>query len=192
MKFPSSFLNFASLLTPILHVNATSYLNFTVTAAANGSSILECWQLTTPFAVSTQPGNVSNASYSIIPGGTNDGYHTPQSQRPYPFHHSAHEPSKPLQSTPLHTQLLRKTPDPPLRLRKRQHTQAKLISHHLRRRKRRLDRRRYSGREFAGTYLRFFGGVDFCCRSLLRRARCRLMRCCIGRLVRVRSCGMGS
>jgi hypothetical protein len=67
-------------------VHATQYLNVSVTAAANGSSILECWQLAAPFAVSTQAGtagskvlqlgNLEKASYSVIPAGTNDGYHT--------------------------------------------------------------------------------------------------------------------
>lgn len=79
----------------IMSVSAAKYLNVSVSAAANGTSILECWQLTTPFTVSNQSGtagamllqlgNLEKASYSVIPAGVNDGYHTaPANQSIYP------------------------------------------------------------------------------------------------------------
>lgn len=80
---------------PVL--SETKHLNISVSAAANGTSVLQCWQLAAPFFVSTQSGtagsmvlqlgNLEKASYSIIPAGINDGYHTapaPQCVRPPP------------------------------------------------------------------------------------------------------------
>lgn len=75
------------ILIPLssVRVFATRYLNLTTTAAVNNKSTLQCWQLSTPFTTSTQPGTVgsmaiqlgglANATYSIIPAGTNSGAH---------------------------------------------------------------------------------------------------------------------
>lgn len=62
----------------------TPALNITALDGINGSSVLQCWQLD-PFSISTTPGtvgalslslgNVSNATYQIIPGRTNAGLH---------------------------------------------------------------------------------------------------------------------
>ena len=67
-------------------LSETKHLNISVTAAANATSVLQCWQLAAPFFISTQSGtagsmvlqlgNLEKASYSIIPAGINDGYHT--------------------------------------------------------------------------------------------------------------------
>ncbi|KAL6716060.1 cytochrome c oxidase subunit 1 [Lecanora helva] len=68
-------------------VSATAnLLNITTSAPVNGISALECWQLESPLIASTQSGtkgsmvaqlgNLANASYSIIPKGTNGGLHT--------------------------------------------------------------------------------------------------------------------
>ena len=69
---------------------ASKKLNVTVSAPVNGVSALECWQLSDPLIASTQSGtkgsmvaqlgDLTNASYSIIPKGTNGGLHT----APYP------------------------------------------------------------------------------------------------------------
>ena len=69
---------------PIL--SETKHLNISASAAANATSILQCWKLAAPFFVSTQSGtvgsmvlqlgNLEKASYSIIPAGINNGYHT--------------------------------------------------------------------------------------------------------------------
>ncbi|KAF6225567.1 hypothetical protein HO133_009567 [Letharia lupina] len=66
------------------------HLNITVTAAAFRNSVIQCWQLSTPLITSTQSGtrgsmvaqlgDLSNATYSIIPAETNGGAHT----APYP------------------------------------------------------------------------------------------------------------
>ena len=66
-------------------IAAPTYLNITSVSAANGLSTLECWQLSTPFTVSSIPGaigaataqlgNVSSASYSVVPGGFHGGIH---------------------------------------------------------------------------------------------------------------------
>ena len=62
----------------------TPALNITALDGINGSSVLQCWQLD-PFAISTTPGtvgalslnlgNVTSATYQIIPGRTNAGLH---------------------------------------------------------------------------------------------------------------------
>ena len=63
----------------------TPYLNLTAIAAANGESTLECWQLG-PFASSSVPGtagalnlflgDMSNATYTVIPPRFDGGLHT--------------------------------------------------------------------------------------------------------------------
>ena len=73
------------LLVPSIAVSATTHINLTTTAAENGMSVLQCWQLDAPFVTSTekgtagsmvaQLGNLANASYSIIPAGSNHGNH---------------------------------------------------------------------------------------------------------------------
>ena len=76
---------FGLLLVPRNAVSAITHVNLTTTAAENGVSVLQCWQLDAPFVTSTekgtagsmvtQLGNLANASYSIIPAGTNGGNH---------------------------------------------------------------------------------------------------------------------
>lgn len=81
---------FAPLLLLTEAASAAKHLNITVTGAAFGNSVIQCWQLSAPLITSTQPGtqgsmvaqlgDLSNATYSIIPAGTNGGAHT----APYP------------------------------------------------------------------------------------------------------------
>lgn len=64
---------------------AATYLNLTTTAAVNQSSMIECWQLASPFTTSkengtqgtltTSLGNLANGTYSIVAAGTNGGAH---------------------------------------------------------------------------------------------------------------------
>lgn len=64
---------------------ASGYLNLTAIAAANNASTLECWQLFPQIATSSQAGtsgaqiqqlgNLSTASYSILPALFNGGAH---------------------------------------------------------------------------------------------------------------------
>lgn len=64
---------------------APSFLNLTAIAAANGESILECWQLSEPFTFSNQAGtagaaikqlgNVANATYTVLPAKFDGGIH---------------------------------------------------------------------------------------------------------------------
>ena len=73
------------LLLPRIALSAIAHVNLTTTAAENGVSVLQCWQLDAPFITSTekgtagsmvtQLGNLANASYSIIPAGSNGGNH---------------------------------------------------------------------------------------------------------------------
>lgn len=61
------------------------YLNLTAISAVNGASTLECWQLSSPFTLSSQAGtsgsvvqqlgSAANASYTIIPAQFNGGAH---------------------------------------------------------------------------------------------------------------------
>lgn len=60
-------------------------LNITAIGSQNGASTLECWEVETPFNVSTTPGingsatvflgNVANMTYAVIPPGLDGGYH---------------------------------------------------------------------------------------------------------------------
>ena len=60
-------------------------LNVTAISAANGVSTIECWKLTAPFAVSSEPGTIGvataqlgktgNLSYAIIPANYDGGMH---------------------------------------------------------------------------------------------------------------------
>ncbi|KAI0004005.1 hypothetical protein F4779DRAFT_81257 [Xylariaceae sp. FL0662B] len=64
---------------------AASYLNLTTITGRNNISVLECWQLKTPFASSDVPGvagtqtlqmgDTENASYGIIPPRFDGGLH---------------------------------------------------------------------------------------------------------------------
>ena len=78
------------ILSLLLHLlNETSaipsYLNLTAISATNSASTLECWQLADPFTVSStpgtvgtaiqQPGNASNASFTILPPRFDGGIH---------------------------------------------------------------------------------------------------------------------
>ena len=85
MNLNSVFHSLLFLLLPRYQANATAHLNVTVVTASNNISTLECWQLSTPFLRSTQSGtagsivlqlgSLANASFSIIPAGTNGGPH---------------------------------------------------------------------------------------------------------------------
>lgn len=65
---------------------AALQLNITALGAANNASTLECWQIDTPFAISTQPGTVGSAqlqlgntstlSYSVLPAEFDAGVHS--------------------------------------------------------------------------------------------------------------------
>ena len=73
------------ILAPRFAVSVSRHINLTTTAAENGASVLQCWQLDAPFVTSTekgtagamvaQLGNLSNASYSIVAAGSNGGNH---------------------------------------------------------------------------------------------------------------------
>ena len=88
---------FLTLLVNFLGCTSASltYLNLTAISAANGASILECWQLSAPFVVSSQPGtagaataqlgNVANASFSVIPAQFNGGVHRAPAVQYVPF-----------------------------------------------------------------------------------------------------------
>lgn len=62
------------------------HLNITALGAANNASTLECWEIDTPFAISTQQGtagsaqlslgNTSTISYSVLPALFDAGLHT--------------------------------------------------------------------------------------------------------------------
>lgn len=81
---------FTQLLLLTEAASAVKHLNITVTGAASGKSVIQCWQLSTPLITSTEPGtqgsmvaqlgDLANATYSIIPAGTNGGAH----YAPYP------------------------------------------------------------------------------------------------------------
>ncbi|KAK5636429.1 hypothetical protein RRF57_012141 [Xylaria bambusicola] len=70
---------------------ASLYLNVTAISARNGSSVLECWQMTQPFDTSTEPGisgtaqvtlsNASSLAYSVLPPNFDGGvHHAPANQ----------------------------------------------------------------------------------------------------------------
>ncbi|KAG5999757.1 hypothetical protein E4U54_001685 [Claviceps lovelessii] len=70
---------------PILSNLTTPSLNITALTAANGVSLFECWQLTTPFRQSSESGVVGalklplgemgNVSYNVIPPRFDGGFH---------------------------------------------------------------------------------------------------------------------
>lgn len=77
----------AGALLLLLQPAAVQALNLNITAlgAANNASTLECWQIDTPFAISTQQGtagsaqlqlgNTSAVSYSVLPAQFDAGVH---------------------------------------------------------------------------------------------------------------------
>lgn len=75
----------AALLAVLLRSSVALQLNITALGAANNASTLECWQMDTPFAISTQPGtsgsaqlqlgNTSTMSYSVLPAEFDAGVH---------------------------------------------------------------------------------------------------------------------
>lgn len=72
-------------LALLLPAVSSLQLNVTALGAQDGSSTLECWEMDTPFDISTQPGtsgsalatlsNVSNLTYTILPSGFEGGLH---------------------------------------------------------------------------------------------------------------------
>ena len=81
----SALLLICTLLLSCVQVLAAEYLTLSVTAGVNGVSVIQCWQLESSFAqtfgnstdffLTTQLGNLANASYTIFPAGTNYGTH---------------------------------------------------------------------------------------------------------------------
>lgn len=75
----------AALLAVLLQPSVALQLNITALSAANNASILECWQMDTPFTISTQQGtsgsaqlqlgNTSTMSYSVLPAEYDAGVH---------------------------------------------------------------------------------------------------------------------
>lgn len=75
----------ATLLTAVAHLAVALQLNITALSAANNASTLECWQIDSPFIVSSQPGtkgsaqlqlgNTSTISYSVLPAQFDAGLH---------------------------------------------------------------------------------------------------------------------
>lgn len=69
----------------------TPTLNITSIATLNQASVLQCWQLTTPFTVSTQAGtsgalnlflgDLTNGSYTVVPSRFNGGLHNAPSMQ---------------------------------------------------------------------------------------------------------------
>ncbi|KAI2468053.1 hypothetical protein F4781DRAFT_283509 [Annulohypoxylon bovei var. microspora] len=74
---------FGAVLLGVAH--AEQYLNLTTLTAKNNVSVIECWQLSTPFTTSDTPGvvglqmldmgGVVNATYTVIPGRFDGGLH---------------------------------------------------------------------------------------------------------------------
>ena len=75
----------ATLLAALLPPSVALQLNITALGAANNASTLECWQMDTPFTISTQQGtsgsaqlqlgNTSTMSYSVLPAEYEAGVH---------------------------------------------------------------------------------------------------------------------
>ena len=75
----------ASVLLLRANVLAAEHLNVSGTAAVGGISTIQCWQLQHPFEIvqayaggpfmTVDLGNLTNATYSILPAGTNLGIH---------------------------------------------------------------------------------------------------------------------
>ncbi|PSR83815.1 hypothetical protein BD289DRAFT_435236 [Coniella lustricola] len=75
------------VLTLACAASAVQALNLNITAlgAANNASTLECWQMTTPFTISStagtsgsaslELGDVTNLTYTVLPAGFDGGLH---------------------------------------------------------------------------------------------------------------------
>ncbi|KAI0898278.1 hypothetical protein F4806DRAFT_493938 [Annulohypoxylon nitens] len=78
-------LRLAALFFGVTRAEQQQYLNITALTGKNNVSVLECWQLKTPFVTSDIPGivgtqtldmgGVSNATYSILPARFDGGLH---------------------------------------------------------------------------------------------------------------------
>lgn len=76
---------FSSLALAAASLATGLNLNITALSASNAASTLECWQMDTPFSVSSTAGtsgsasltlgDVANLSYSVIPAGYDGGVH---------------------------------------------------------------------------------------------------------------------
>ena len=86
---------FVAILALVLHMTSAipapeaksegKYFNVTTTAAKNNKSVIQCWQISAPITVSSQPGtqgssvaflgDTANITYSVIPANTNGGLH---------------------------------------------------------------------------------------------------------------------
>ena len=85
MQLVGRFLPAAALLAVFAQSSVALQLNITALSAANNASTLECWQMDTPFTISTQQGtsgsaqlelgNVSTMSYSVLPAEYDAGVH---------------------------------------------------------------------------------------------------------------------
>lgn len=75
----------AVLLASLLQQSAALQLNITALGAADNASTLECWQMDTPFTISTQSGtagsaqlqlgNTSTITYGVLPAQFDGGVH---------------------------------------------------------------------------------------------------------------------
>ncbi|KAI1857305.1 uncharacterized protein JN550_013331 [Neoarthrinium moseri] len=59
-----------SILRMAVRATSLPYLNVTAVTHAGGESVLQCWQLPSPFAVSASPG-VANGSYAFLGAAAN-------------------------------------------------------------------------------------------------------------------------
>lgn len=96
MQKAGRFLSTATLLAALFQPSVALQLNITALGAANNASTLECWQIDTPFTISTQQGtsgsaqlqlgNLSTVSYSVLPAQFDAGAHNaPANQSVPPF-----------------------------------------------------------------------------------------------------------
>ena len=79
----ASFANFTLVLFLAEMASGTKSFNIAATGGVLNHSILQCWQLSAPLIASTQLGtqgpmvaqlgDLSHATYSILPAGTNGG-----------------------------------------------------------------------------------------------------------------------
>ena len=76
----------ASMLQLSALSGTAKHLNVSALTAASGKSVIECWQLSAPLTISTQSGtqgtmtgplgDLANATWNLIPAGTDGGLHT--------------------------------------------------------------------------------------------------------------------
>ncbi|KAJ6443755.1 small secreted protein [Purpureocillium lavendulum] len=91
--FPKALVLAALALPSLAQLNeqTTPTLNLTAIGASNGESTLECWQLDSPFKLSTGAGtsgalglflgDLSNATYTVLPGRFDGGLHRAPAQQ---------------------------------------------------------------------------------------------------------------